>query len=150
MTVFMAAQAYADSPGWWSGTALMWEETERWGTTFVTPSQTNAFFRFGTTQVNNQPIYARSGDIGGDFSVTTAVHNGTTDSLYVNGLLALQQSGKYHVISGTSAKALIGSGIVAGSYFTGNIGEILIYDRTLSETERQTVEHYLIEKYGTH
>jgi hypothetical protein len=149
MTVFLAAQAYTDSPGWSNNQALIWNESEQWGTTFFTPSQSNIFFRFGTTQANNQPIYARPSNIGGDFGVTTAVHNGTTDSLYVNGLLALQQSGKQAAIAGTLPTATVGTGL-SGSVFHGNIGEILIYDRVLSDQERQIVEHYLANKYGTH
>jgi hypothetical protein len=147
MTVFLAAQSYADSAGWWANQALFWNETARWGTTFFTPSQTHAFFRFGTTQVNNQPVYTRPIDIGGDFTVTTATHNTQTDSLYVNGLLVLQQGGKDLAISGTAPTATIGAGLNS-AFFTGNIGEILIYDRALSASEREVVEHYLITKYG--
>jgi concanavalin A-like lectin/glucanase superfamily protein len=97
--------------------------------------------------VNNQPIYTRPVDIGGDFSITTALHNTHTDSLYVNGLLVLQQGGKYPAISGSSPTAMIGAG-PNNNRFTGNIGEILIYDRALSASERQLVEHYLRIKYG--
>lgn len=149
MTVFMATQATWDAGGWWENQALMWPETEPWGTTFFSPSQTNVFFRFGTGQVENQPIRPRVSDIGGDFTVTTAVHDGTTDSLWVNGQLALQQGGKQAVIQGTSPNALIGVGLL-GTTFAGNIGEIIIYDRALTDAERETVQHYLTAKYGTH
>jgi hypothetical protein len=149
MTVFMASQAYDDSPGWWQNQALMWPESEQWGTTFFTPSQSNVFFRFGTTQVNNQPIRTRVSPIGGDFTITTAIHNGTTDSLWVNGQLALQQGGKQTTIAGTLPTAQIGSGLL-GTYFTGNIGEIIIYDRALTKAERETVQHYLTGRYGIH
>jgi Concanavalin A-like lectin/glucanases superfamily len=149
MTVFMAAQAAVDAPGWWQNQALIWNESQQWGTTFFTPSQTDAFFRFGTTQVNNQPIYSRPVNVGGDFSLTTAIHDSSVDSLYVNGLLALRQKGKDPTIAGTLHTAVLGAGLL-GSYFTGNIGEILIYDRALSSDEREVVEHYLISKYGIH
>ncbi len=33
-------------------------------------------------------------------------------------------------------------------YFTGNVGEILVYDRALSESEIETVEAYLGSKWG--
>jgi hypothetical protein len=147
MTVFLAGQSYADAGGWWENQALFWNETALWGATFFTPSQTNMFFRFGTTQVGNQPIYARPANIGGDFTVTTAIHNTNTDSLYVNGVLALRQGSKYPAISGTSPTATIGAGL-NNTFFTGNIGEILIYDRALGARERALVEHYLMTKYG--
>jgi hypothetical protein len=149
MTVFLASQSYADAGGWWENQPLIWGETEPWGSTFFTPSQTNAFFRFGTTQVNNQPVYARPVDIGGSFTVTTAVRDGNTDSLFTNGVLALQQQGKHPAIAGTTPSATIAAGLL-NTFFTGNIGEILIYDRALSGTERETVEHYLISKFGVH
>ncbi|HEY1946020.1 MAG TPA: LamG-like jellyroll fold domain-containing protein [Bryobacteraceae bacterium] len=149
MTVFMAGQAYTDAAGWWQNQALMWNESEPWGTTFFTPSESNVFFRFGTTQVNNQPIHPRVVNAGGDFTVTTAEHNGTVDSLWVNGQLALRQGGKEAAIAGTLPNALIGSGLL-GTYFSGNIGEVIIYDRALTDAERETVQHYLTAKYGTH
>jgi hypothetical protein len=148
MTVFLAAQAYTDTQSWFNQ-PLIWNETAAWGTTFFSPSQTSASFRFGTTQVNNQPTYPRLWDIGGDFSVTTAVHDSNVDSLYVNGALVSQQGGKLSTISGTQSTAVVGSGL-NNTPFTGNVGEILVYDRVLTDTERQTVERYLIGKYGTH
>jgi hypothetical protein len=147
MTVFMASQAYADASSSGTNQALLWNQTATGGVTFFTPSQTHTYFRFGTTQTNNQPVYTRPFNIGGDFSVTTAIHNGSTDSLYVNGLLVLQQGGKLSSIAGTSASAIIGAGL-SNTSFTGNIGEILVYDRVLTRQEQETVEHYLMSKYG--
>jgi hypothetical protein len=43
---------------------------------------------------------------------------------------------------------LIGKTGDTENYFTGNIGEILVYDRALSETEIETVEKYLGQKWG--
>lgn len=150
MTVILAAQAYTNqsgSPGTGQNAALFWNENGNWGSTFFSPFQTTEYVRFGTTQVNNQPVLHRPVNVGGDFTVTTAVHNNTTDALYVNGLLALQQGGKYAGIAGTVATGTIGGGY-GGTYFTGNIGEILIYDRVLTNAERAKVEQYLMSKYG--
>ncbi len=114
---------------------------------FVSPFQTSVWYRFGTGQPGNQPNYSRALDVGGDFTITTTMHNASVDSLYVNGVLAQQQGGKYGPIAGTIANGTIGSGY-RNTFFTGNIGEILIYNRALSDTERENVEHYLIAKYG--
>jgi hypothetical protein len=35
-----------------------------------------------------------------------------------------------------------------GEFLTGDIAEIIIYNRALNDSERQTVERYLMEKYG--
>ena len=43
---------------------------------------------------------------------------------------------------------LIGKRGNAESYFTGNIGEILVYDRALTESEIRLVEQYLGSKWG--
>jgi hypothetical protein len=43
---------------------------------------------------------------------------------------------------------LIGKNGNAENYFTGNFGEILVYDRTLSTSEIETVEQYLGSKWG--
>jgi hypothetical protein len=148
MTVIIAAQAYGE--GVWSGNAaLFWDQTGRWGQTYIGPSQGDTWFRFGTGQVDNQPEYHHPIFQGGDFSVTTATHNGNTDSLYVNGILALRQAGKFAQLANNAPTALIGGGY-QNSFFTGNIGEILIYDRVLSNTERERVEQYLMAKYGVH
>jgi hypothetical protein len=146
MTVFMAISAANDAGGWWENQAILWPETEPWGTTFFTPSQSNVFFRFGTGQVGNQPIHPRLSNLGGDFTVTTAMHDGTTDSLWVNGQLALREGGTNVVLQGTSGTVLVGQGLL-GTYFAGSIGEILVYDRALTEIERQTVQQYLFQKY---
>jgi hypothetical protein len=147
MTVFLAGAASAEPAGWWESQAVFWDETLPWGTTFFTLSQTAVSFRFGTTQVGNQSIYVRPANIGGDLSITTAIHNNDVDSLYVNGVLVLQQDSKYSAISGTVPTATIGAGL-NNTFFKGKIGEILIYDRALSQSEREIVERYLKTKYG--
>jgi Concanavalin A-like lectin/glucanases superfamily len=147
MTVFLVSQSAGDIGGWWENQPLFWGETSQWGTTFFTPSQSNVFFRFGTEQVNNQPIYARPVNVGGDYTLTTAIHDGSTDRLYLNSLLALKQSGKRDALSGVSPVEQIGAGL-DNTFFTGAIGEILVYDRALSDEERAVVEHYLMKKFG--
>lgn len=147
MTVFLVSKSANDIGGWWENQALFWGETALWGTTFVTPSQSNVFFRFGTEQVNNQPIYARPVNFGGDYSLTTAIHDGGVDRLYVNGVLALRQGGKSTSLSGVSSTEWIGAGL-NNTFFSGAVGEILVYDRALSDRERDIVEHYLMKKFG--
>ena len=96
MTVIMAAESSFDdshNPQFGENAAISWQENATWGETFFTPLQSMAFFRFGTTQPNNQPQYYRPFNIGGDFSITTAIHDERVDSLYVNGQLALRQPG---------------------------------------------------------
>jgi Concanavalin A-like lectin/glucanases superfamily len=145
MTAILASQAYADGTGS-SNAALFWNQNESWGETFVSPFQTSVWYRFGTGHPGHQPNYTRAADIGGDFSVTTTMHTTTLDSLYVNGVLVQQEGAESAPILGSVMTGSIGRGH-GNTFFTGNIGEILIYDRALSDSEREQVEHYLTVKY---
>jgi hypothetical protein len=151
MTVFLVAKSAVDPL---SGTypseaaAIFWNENASWGNTFVTPYQADVAFRFGTTQANNQPVYTRPVAIGQDFTITRAVHNGSNDSLYVNGLLALSQGNKSSVLNGTTGAGFIGQGF-NNTFFNGEISEILVYNRVLSANEAASVESYLRNKFGT-
>ncbi len=149
MTVFLVASSDVDSSSYASdNAAIFWTEDARWGNTFVSPYQTHAAFRFGTTQVNNQPVYTRPNNVGQDFTVTRAVHNQTTDALYVNGVPVLSQEGKYASLNGTTGAATIGLGL-NGTPFKGEVSEVLVYNRVLTEAEAAKVELYLRTKFRT-
>ena len=91
----------------------------------------------------NRPV-----TVGQDFTITRAVHNGSTDSLYVNGVLALSQGRKSSVLQGTTGAGYIGRG-VNNTYFQGEINEILVYNRVLSADEAASGESYLRNKFAT-
>ncbi|MGC2404537.1 MAG: LamG-like jellyroll fold domain-containing protein [Acidobacteriaceae bacterium] len=151
MTVFLVAKSLVDPPaGTWGAdsAAILWNENAPWGNTFVAPYQQTAAFRFGTTQAGNEPFYTRPVTIGQDFSITRAVHKGSTDSLYVEGQLVSNKGNKLPVLSGTTGAGFIGRGI-NNTYFTGEISEILVYDRVLTSREAAAVEYYLRNKFGT-
>lgn len=130
-----------------SHAALFWPENGSWGLTYLSPFQTHMAFRFGTGQPNNAPEIVRNGTVGADWTVTTASHNGGSDSLFVNGKLAGSVGGRQSTLANSTGEELIGQG-AGNSFFHGQISEVLVYDRALSDSERQTVERYLITKYG--
>lgn len=150
MTIFLVAKAFVNPShtGPSQASAIFWNENAYWGNTFVSPYQTSVPFRFGTTQAGNEPTYNRPLTIGQDFTVTRAVHNGGSDSLYVDGLLVLNQANKLPVLSGMNGTAYLGRGL-NGTYFQGEISEVLVYDRVLSTEEAASVESYLRNKFGT-
>jgi Concanavalin A-like lectin/glucanases superfamily len=151
MTIFLVSKSFTNPPAGTYGSlsaAILWNETSPWGNTFISPWQTTAPFRFGTQQVNNQPAVVRPTDIGQDFTISRAVHDGSTDSLWVNGLEVFSQGGKQAVLSGTSGAAYLGRGI-NNSYFNGEISEVLVYNRAVSAGEAAAVESYLRNKFGT-
>lgn len=151
MTVFLVAKSTVTPPaGSYASfaAAMLWNENANWGNTFVSPYQTSEAFRFGTMQTGNQPIYTRPKTVGQDFTVTRAVHDNNTDSLYVDGLLVLRQGNKLPVLAGTSGAGYIGRGI-NNTYYNGEISEVLVYNRVLTAEEAASVESYLRNKFGT-
>jgi hypothetical protein len=151
MTVFLVARSTKDPPagsGESSSAAILWTENAYWGNTFVSPYQTHIDARFGATRPNTNLDYVRPGaGIGGDFTITRAVHDHETDSLYVNGLEVLSQRGNDPVLGGVTGDGTIGQGI-NGTYYDGEISEILVYNRVLSVQEAAQVESYLRNKFG--
>jgi Concanavalin A-like lectin/glucanases superfamily len=150
MTIFLVAKSDDDVlPGQATSNsaAILWNENQYWGNTYIGPFWTHDTFRFGTTQVGNYPNYQRPTTIGGDFTLTTAVHNGGTDTLYINGTQALQQMGKLSVLGGMDGTAFLGRGY-GNTYFDGAISEVLVYNRVLTAAEMQAVTSYLEAKFG--
>jgi hypothetical protein len=150
MTVFLVGRANNDvSDGTYHSqhAALFWVENAYWGNTYVSPFQTHLAYRFGTTQVGNDPEIVRKANIGGDFTLTTAVHDGSTDALFVNGRLVNVQKNREFSLAGMSGQGFIGQGY-QNTFFTGEISEILVYDRVLNPIEFEKVSSYLMKKYG--
>jgi glucose/arabinose dehydrogenase len=150
MSIFLVAantvsQTVGDSRA--ERAALFWNETSGWGTLYLTPFQTQVAFRFGTTQPLNWPLLPRPSSLGGGFSISTAIKDGTTDSLYTNGVLAFSEGGKLTTIAGCSGTGNIGRGYNNNTFYAGDIGEVLVYDRALNASERMAVEQYLINKW---
>jgi alpha-tubulin suppressor-like RCC1 family protein len=74
----------------------------------------------------------------GQFNILESVNNGT-DSAYLNGLL---------VESRVSPMGAATAGYILGGNWIGDVAEIVVYDRALSNAERVTVESYLNRRYG--
>ena len=148
MTILMVAANSVDVTGGSSPkAAIFWDETAWWGTTYLSPYQSNVSFRFGTTQTYNWPDYKRPASVGTGLNLTTALHSGITDYLYLNGTLAYSEGGKYAAIQGTVNSGALGQGY-GNTFFGGDIAEVLVYNRALSDVERQGVETYLMSKYS--
>jgi hypothetical protein len=103
-------------------------------------------YRFGTTQTNNWPTYRYPVPVGNKATLTMSQKDGTVDSLFVNGTLVMSESGKYSTIQGTVDTGVLGNGYQK-TFFRGDIAEVLVYNRVLSDSERRDVENYLNTKY---
>jgi hypothetical protein len=72
------------------------------------------------------------------------LYNGSNLYTYLNGSLILTQFS--NVKNSTSANNIIGSNSTINGNLRGTIGEIIIYDRYLSDAERLSVENYMTNK----
>ncbi len=152
MTIALVGACTADRTGGSTqaeNAAVFWNETASWGTVYLSPFQTNVKFRFGTTQTNNKPAWTRPASIGSSYSTTISVKNGATDSLYVDGAQVLSQGGKLGTIAACRDTGNLGRGFNDTTYFPGLIAEVLVYNRALSDSERQGLQDYLAARYFT-
>jgi hypothetical protein len=71
---------------------------------------------------------------------------GPVESLWVNGALVERVGGKLPAIRGTLPALQIGAG-ARGTGYPGDLSEVLVYTRALSEAERQRLERALLAKF---
>jgi hypothetical protein len=95
-----------------------------------------------TTSGGSTTLY--SGTVGGNAVVGAFTTNGSTFTFYKDGTSSYNSAN-------TSLPAYSNAFYVGretgGDYFKGYIGEILIYQKALSSSERQEVEEYLMGKW---
>ena len=79
--------------------------------------------------------------------IVSVVKNGTTAAAYLNG--ASQGSGTVPATMLSPTAALAVGNRASGLYgFNGQVAEVLVYNRALSDTERASIETTLSAKYG--
>jgi hypothetical protein len=79
-----------------------------------------------------------------DWLVTTALFGGPNSEIWENG----ESKATGNTGSSSLTGALIGSRYEYRNFLNGDIAEILIYNRSLSFSERSQVEFYISKKYG--
>lgn len=82
-----------------------------------------------------------------NWKIACGTYNGTTVKVYKNGLLG--NSGDYALSTVTSGGFRIAQ-LYTSSYVYANvqIAEIIYFNRSLDDTERNAVHEYLSNKYG--
>jgi hypothetical protein len=148
MTIFLVSSSGLDFTEGRNGdrAAINWDESSFWGRVYVSPFRSNIRFRFGTTQVENWPIYAKPSPPTDGFTVITTMKEETVDSLWLNGSLALREEGKRASITACLDSGMLGKGM-ASDCFTGDIAEVLVFTSALGDRDRRRVERYLKERY---
>jgi len=95
----------------------------------------NVYDGTGSATLNNTTFYVLSGIVGPTAVATQAA------------LAADGSNASFSPNQGTH-NVLLGNQPAAGRVFTGDIAEVLIYGRALSDADRDTIEAYLKNKYG--
>ncbi|HZE95999.1 MAG TPA: hypothetical protein VE981_03135 [Planctomycetota bacterium] len=152
LTIFMVSSAAKNQLGNDCGNyaALQWSESGGWGAVFLSPEQNRIAYRFGTGQGGNVVFWDRQ-PTGGP-AVFMMRKDGAHEELWVQGALVAAPKDKTWPIGHTSDTATIGAGNETRNpppkFFAGDIAEILVFTRALSEPERDAVERSLRAKYG--
>jgi hypothetical protein len=81
------------------------------------------------------------------FQLYEIVQSGTTGTLYVNGSQVAQNTAMNALPTASSTSSFIGKSTAGGSYFSGQIAEVLLYSTALTQPQKSYVESYLIQKY---
>lgn len=129
--------------------AVSMPENASWGGVILTPKVGSVLARFGVGAKGSNGIttYYRPVEET-QLSTTVAVKDGTTETIYVNGSSQVYQAGgRAETITNTAAQLYLAKGRNVGTYFKGDIAELLIYDRALTEAEILSASKYLQNKY---
>jgi hypothetical protein len=97
-------------------------------------------------QSGNENAYTIPMSRTNSFGLSEWMHAGTTDSLWFNGLSIASYTGKSQTLAGTGTSATLGKG-AGNTFFQGEVSEVIVYNRSLSTSERQLIEQYLMTKY---
>jgi hypothetical protein len=148
MTIFAVSSCSWDVDAGYGYYALLsWpDETARWGETFVATYRSFGEFRFGTTQIDNENKVTIPLNRTNSFGLNEWMHTATVDSMWINGQNVASFPGKLPTVEGVGNTVMLGVGH-SNTFYPGDVSEIIIYDRSLSDTERQLIEQYLMGKY---
>jgi len=78
--------------------------------------------------------------------IISATYNGAVQAIYIDGSLYASKANT-NAITKLNSRIAIASNVSPWYFAHANIGEIIIYDRALSNSERQSVESYLAKKW---
>jgi Concanavalin A-like lectin/glucanases superfamily/Chitobiase/beta-hexosaminidase C-terminal domain len=110
---------------------------------------TLAFSVYGNPDTNVTTVQSSTGLALGVYQLFEATHDGTaTATLYNNGIPLAQNTAMFAIPNvSRTFNAIAEYGALGPYYFEGEIAEILLYNRHLSDSERGNVENYLLSRY---
>jgi hypothetical protein len=127
--------------------SIYWGDQRNTGVSalYLTPLSPEMQFRFGGTTAYGK--YLRPTKLGAAWSVSTAVKQAGNERLFVNGTQVYSVTGQPATITGVPNLGNLGRGFNGVGYI-GQIAEVLVYNRALTDTERSELNTYLKSKYG--
>ena len=138
-------------------TLLHYPESDSWGSVYFTAFKNGIVCRFGSGVNNNRGIYYSAATVDG-WSTVSATKDKTAEKLYLGSGLVydrstdkanLYQMGKPgDAITATHEFAYIGLGIQnsANYYYVGDVADIVIFERTLTDAEIAMLDSYFKAK----
>ena len=99
----------------------------------------NQFYCNGFAQVQLQ---------AGQLCISSLIKGGTSHQVFYNGQLASGGAAPASLNMAPPRSFLVGNWIGGGRCYNGDIAELLIFNRALTDAETQTVEIYLNDKYA--
>lgn len=156
LTVFAVCKSIATFPGSITQFILSTQNNggqSGWRIYYAPDSAGHQVWRGGSAAGGTSAWIAETGG-SGTFANSTTVYSATyqpgAQALYRNGTLSASGSSN-NVHDLTGGGTAVGANVVgnANSILAGLIFEIIVYNRALSDGERQKVEKYLRNKWGT-
>ncbi len=138
-------------------TLLHYPESGNWGSVYFTAFKNGIVCRFGSGANNNRGIYYTARKIEG-WSTVSAIKNGNSEKLYLGSEMVYDRSADRANLyqAGTPGKSIvatheyayIGLGIQSSTnyYYSGEVGDIVVFERTLNDTEIATLDAYFKAK----
>ncbi len=138
-------------------TLLQYPEADSWGSVYFTAFKNGIVCRFGSGESGNRGIYYTGKKVEG-WSTVSAVKKGSSEKLYLGSSMIYDRStntsSDYQagspgsMIAATHEYAYIGFGIQGGVnyYYDGDVGDIVVFERTLGADEIATLNSYFTAK----
>ena len=138
-------------------TLLHYPEAGSWGSVYFTAFKNGIACRFGSGVNDNRGIYYTGVAVNG-WSTVSAIKNGTSERFYLGSEMvydrAADKTNTYQAgtpgnsIAATHEYAYIGLGIQSSTnfYYNGEVGDIVIFERTLTDAEIATLNAYFKAK----
>lgn len=122
------------------------------GNNYVPFAQQNSSNNY-VTITNGSLVQNQAARFPNNFDIFTSVHTGSAVRTFLNGVGS--STTNTHFLTGDRSQGLetvamrLGTALTnTGQWFNGDICELMVYNKALTDQERITIEYYLVRKWG--